>query len=357
MIFLINVIVSCGYLYFTRNIKKINFLYFLPIISLWTFILGFQYGVGTDYFNYLEIFNNVDRLNYYYYFKKEYIFFYFVKILRNFFENGQIFFILVSLIENILFYYYIKLMIINKIINRKRLYLYIFLFLCFGTNFYNQMNGIRQYFNIYLISICIFYIYYNNFFKYFFIYVIGANIHKSFLLFFPIYIFKYLYKKLNSTKLQILIVLAIGFNFLPVIEILKTIIGMIPNYSYYANHWYLREIDITQKITKFIFFPYYIYSAFLIRQKKKKIEIYMLKVTILAYVIRIFCLKLTVTNRMGEYFTLLSIYPIYLVIENYIQKKKKIELVILLSLILGLFLVKVIIFPKNEYLYNSYLFH
>ena len=83
----------------------------------------------------------------------------------------------------------------------------------------------------------------------------------------------------------------------------------------------------------------------------------MLKITILAYVIRIFCLKLTVTNRLGEYFTLLSIYPIYLVIENYIQKKKKIELIILLSLVLGLFFIKIIIFPKNEYLYSSYLFH
>lgn len=162
MIFLINVIISCGYLYITRNVKKISLLYCFPIIFLWTFILGFQYGVGTDYFSYLNIYNSEAGLSRYFY-KKEFLFFYFVSFLRILSSNGQIFFILVSLIENCLFFYYLKLMINNQLISKRKLSLFIFLFLCFGTNFYNQMNGIRQYFNIYLLSICVFYIYYNNF--------------------------------------------------------------------------------------------------------------------------------------------------------------------------------------------------
>ncbi len=356
MIFLINTIASCGYLYVTRNIKKISFLYFLPIIFLWTFILGFQYGVGTDYFSYLNIYNSKADLSRYFY-KKEFLFFYFVSFLKIFSSNGQIFFILVSLIENWLFFYYLKLMINNQLISKRKISLFIFLFLCFGTNFYNQMNGVRQYFNIYLLSILTFYIYKREIFKYLLLFIIGINIHRSFLLIIPLYLFKYVSKLLNSKFLKFLIFGAFLLNFLPIVEILKKIFLYIPRYSHYIESSYFREIGIAQKITKFIYLPYYLSACSLVKKQDNSIKQFMLKIGIISYVIRIFCLKLSVTNRLGEYFTLLAIYPIYLLLEKYIKKKDYINLAILLSIIIGLFVIKVIIFPKGEYLYRSYLFN
>lgn len=356
MIFLLNVIISCSYLCSIKNIKKINIMIFFPIIVLWTFILGFQYAVGTDYFNYLRIYNSELELDLYCY-KKEFIFFYFIKILKIFFLNGQIFFIAVSFIENLLFYCYLKLMVVNNLINKKRIYIYIFLFLCFGTNFYNQMNGIRQYFNIYLLSISMFYIYNKNFVKYLLVFLIGMNIHRSFFLVIPLYLFRYISKYFNQKKLKIVILLAFFINFLPVIEIIKIIISYIPRYSHYINSDYFQEIPITQKITKFIFLPYYFWSCSLINKENNLLTKFMLKIGIISYGIKLACLKLTVTNRLGEYFTLLAIYPIYLILDRFIQKKSYFNLILLIGTVFGLFIIKVIILPKGEYLYASYLFN
>lgn len=356
MIFLLNAIGSCGYLYVTRNIKKINILYFFPIIFLWTFILGFQYDVGTDYFNYLKIYNSESELTYYFY-KKEFIFFYFVKFLKFFFENGQILFILVSLFENLLFFYYLKLMINNQLISKEKIYLFVFLFLCFGTNFYNQMNGIRQYFNIYLLSISIFYIYNKEIFKYALLFIIGTNIHRSFLFLIPFYLIKYISKLLNSKNLKFLIFISLLLNFLPIVEFLKTLFSYIPRYSHYIESPFFKELGITQKITKFIYLPYYLSSCSLINEDDNSIKQFILKVGLLSYIIKIFCLKVVILSRIGEYFTLLAIYPIFLLLEKYIKKKNYINLAILLGIIIGLFIVKVIIFPRGEYLYRSYLFN
>ena len=356
MIFLINVIISCGYLYITRNVKKVSLLYFFPIIFLWTFILGFQYDVGTDYFSYLNIYNSEGELNRYFH-KGEFLFFYFISFLKIFSKNGQIFFVFLSLFESIFFYHYVKLMIENNLINKKKLSLYIFLFLCFGTNFYNQMNVIRQYFNIYLLSISTFYIYNRNIFKYIIVFLFGVNIHRSFLLMIPFYLFRYILKFLNSKTLRFLIFVAFLLNFLPIIEILKNIFLHIPQYSHYVESSYLKELGMAQKITKFIYLPYYLSVCSLVKKQGNSIKQFMLKIGLVSYIIKIFCLKLSVTNRIGEYFTLLAIYPIYLLLEKYIKKKDYINLAILLSIIIGLFVIKVIIFPKGEYLYRSYLFN
>ena len=106
-----------------------------------------------------------------------------------------------------------------------------------------------------------------------------------------------------------------------------------------------------------IFIPFYLESVKLINNMKNEKKDLMLRWGIFGFIVRIFCLKMTLLSRMGEYFIILSIFPMYFLIEDYIEKNNKIKLFVLFFMILGLFVLKIIIFPRGEYLYKSYLFN
>lgn len=107
MIYFINALFSVSYAYWFKKFKTFNFLIFFPIFFIWFLIIGFQYDVGTDYFNYLNIFYNKNLLELYSR-KKEYIFYYAILYLKNIFSNGQILFIITSFFENLLMYFFIR---------------------------------------------------------------------------------------------------------------------------------------------------------------------------------------------------------------------------------------------------------
>ena len=134
------------------------------------------------------------------------------------------------------------------------------------------------------------------------------------------------------------------------------ILKYIPRYSGYIYTHYFEEISFHNKITKYIFVPFYIDSINLLDKMEEK-KIHTLKLGIVSFITRIFCLKLTVLNRIGEYFTLFSIFPFYYLIIYYYENKKNFKLFLLLSIIIGLFFTKILIFPEKEYAYRSWFFN
>lgn len=353
MIYLFNLLYSTIYSTF---IKKMKFLYFLPVFIVWVGIIGLQYDVGTDYFSYLNIFNDENYLNIYFN-KKEYIFFYFVKILKIFFKNGQSFFIMVSFLENILFYLFIKNLVKYKFLEIKDLWIFIFAFFSYGTVFYNQMNGIRQYFNIYLFSMAMIFSFYSQKIKYIFIFITGSYIHQSFLYLFPCYFYKIIEKALTKKFLLYLFLVVIISNFLPIPELVKKFIHLVPEYKHYIDKFTLDIINSKMKIVKFIFIPFYIESIYLLDKIEEKPKQWFLKLGIVSFAIRIFCLRTMMLNRIGEYFNLLSIFPICYLLIFYYRTNKKVKFLLLASMIIGLFLVKTLILPQKEYLYKCVLFY
>ena len=356
MVYLINAVLSILYMYSIKRIKNINFFYFLPIYILWTLIIGFQFQVGTDYSSYSNIFNNTELLKRYFIIK-EYIFYYMIIFMKSIFNQAQSLFVIVAIFENALFYLLIKKGIKNGIFNKKKIYILIFLFLCYGTNFYNQMNIIRQYINIYLLSLAFFCIINRELLKYIFIFIVGIHIHRSFIYIFPLYFFRnLLLNKITKKVLLLMLFIGIIFNFLPLKDILIVILKYIPRYSGYIYTHYFEEISFHNKITKYIFVPFYINSINLLDKMEEK-KIHTLKLGIVSFITRIFCLKLTVLNRIGEYFTLFSIFPFYYLIIYYYENKKNFKLFLLLSIIIGLFFTKILIFPEKEYAYRSWFFN
>lgn len=351
MVYIINVLISCVYIYMLKKEKRMKFFFFFPVIIIWTLILGLQYGVGTDYFSYIAIFQEEGILDSYFS-RGEFIFFYFVKILKFFFDSPQSFFIFVGLFDSCLFYVYLKKMIKYRLIKMKYTYMYIFLFLCFSTIFYNQMNLIRQYINIYLLGLLCFYMYYNEYFNYFITWCIGLNIHRSFFIMVLLFNFKKFIKWIDFKKLKVLLIIGFIFSLLPLEEILKKIIILIPRYGHYANAYFFVALPLKKKITKLIYFPFYIFSLKLLK-REYGIKSFMLKVGILSYILKIVTLQVEVVSRVGEYFSLVAIYPMYLLIENWMRKKMYLKIVIFCGSIFLIFVLKVLIFPTGEYLYTS----
>lgn len=357
MVYLINSIFSILYFYSIKNLKKINFLVFLPVFFIWTLILGFQYGVGTDYFSYLDIFINKNNIQLLYLNQKEYIFYYLVKILNNFSDNGQILFIVISCLENIIFYIFLKELIKNKFLEINKIYIFIFVFLCFGTSFYNQMNTLRQYFNIYLFSLGIIYLLINHKLTYIFFIFLGNYIHKSMFYLLPFYWIKFFIKKIKIKYIHFILITSFLFLFFPLNNILENLVLNIPRYKYYVGSKFFIEVPIYAQITKIIFIPFYLDSLKILKKEINFNKIFLLKIGIIFFSIRIFCLKNIMLTRMSEYFLILSIFPIYYLLIYYYDNKKYKRLLLLMIMILSLFIVKTLIFPRGEYLYRSWFFN
>lgn len=357
MVYFINLIYSTLYFYFIRKIKKIDIVSCSPIIIIWSIIIGGQYNVGTDYFSYLRIFNNESYLELYFR-KKEYIFYYLIRMLKFFVQNGQILFLTLGIIENILFIMIIKKLLRLKILKNKYIYIFIYLFLTYGTIFYNQMNGLRQFFNIYLFFFMILFAIEKKYVIYNFIFFIGLNMHRSLILVYPFYfIYLFLKKKITKKILILGIVAVFMINFIDIEKYITEIVSYIPRYSHYIESSFFNLSPLKEKIIKLLYIPFIIESIFLIEKIQNPLQREILKIGIISYIIKIGCLVIPITNRVGEYFTLLSLFPIYFLIIYYIKNNNRLKLVGLLGIITLIYILKIFIFAKGEYLYQFYLFN
>lgn len=353
MIYLINLIYSSILSYLFDKTKNRFFIFLM--LCIWSFIIGGQYGVGTDYFSYLDIFSNENVL-YKYFLKKEYLFYYFVNYLK-FIQNKQWLFFFIAIIENYIFYKLLIYLKKERIIENTSLF--VFIFLTYGTTFYNQMNGIRQYFNVYLLTYLVIFGYEKRYLKYLIVIVIGMNIHASFIIFLPIVILVNIVKKISLKKILIILLMVVIFNFLPLNDILKKIATFSKRYHHYIYSEYFEKVPLKGKITKIIYIPFYIQATTCLKNDKKILannKLFFLKFGLISFSIKIFCLHSGAFNRIGESFGILILFPIYYLLEYSKKKKKIFTFIILFFLIIYLFIVKVFLFPSGEYLYRSYFF-
>lgn len=355
MIFEINLFFSVIYCYLLRNKK--NFIYFLPIIFIWSVIIGFQYEVGTDYNNYLSIFSNEYRLPYFKK-RKEYLFWIMISLFQQLGIKGQIDFFIISLFQNFIFFFALKKY--RKLINL-RIWLFIYLFLGYTTIFFSQMNGVRQYISIYILFYSFIFLLEEKKVKYTIGNICAMLFHKSSIIFFMfIFIQEYLKKKYSKKFLIIFLIVSgvIGFMDLN-IEVFRDVISKIPVYNHYIyTHFIDGKILWSNKITKIIYIPLYIYSIILLNNKINcTIKRRLFNIGILFYGMKNILLISYLLTRVSELLNILLIFPIYFLIEELLVRKKNFVLNGLMILIFIIFSLKVLIFPYGEFLYKSYFFN
>lgn len=349
MIYLLNIIISIGYSYILRKNNKISFAMYIPVILLWILILGGQDGVGTDYYSYKKIYEEhyvLDR----FYNVGEYLFYYFIIFFSKYIKNGQFLFFIDAIIKVFIFW-----IIMKKTISNKYSYIFLFLYLCYSTIFYNQMNIIRSYTAVYFFTLGIIYLIKNQSKMFLLLLGIGNFIHKSCLYMLGIFFINIKIKKnIDKRKLYIFLLLGLIVAFLPLKEMIRNIaVKIIPTYShYFSSQYYENEMNLINQISRVIWMPFYLNSGILI---KNDVEGKLIKYGILGYFIYLFTIAVPIFSRLAVYFSILRIYPIYYLIIYYLKNNKTIKLLFLISLIIVFIILKILIFPKGEYLYNSIL--
>lgn len=356
MYYIFNLIFSTIYVYYLKASVKLRYIYFCPIIILWSIIIGGQYGVGQDYFNYIQIYIEINEL-----FKNtgEYIFYYLVVILNILSLNPQWLFIIFGFVENLLYIKICKKLVEIKVLEIKYLYIFTFLFLAYGTLFYNQMNGLRQYFNVYILTLAYIYMLNKNFLLYTIMFVVGLFMHRSIFIFYPTYFLYFLViKNIKSQYFyKIIILLSLFSLLLPTSKLINEIIlRYIPQYAHYINSTYMQENSLSKMITKLIFIPFYLQSTNLLKTNLNENKKAILKLSLFFYAVRISCLKFELLARVGEYFLIFSIIPLLFLIIFYKENKQKYRLVILIFIILFIFISKVTFLATGEYDYHFILF-
>lgn len=360
MVFALNLLYSLwcssklSYIYEHSNIKK-NFLsYFIlsfPIWIVWLLICGGQYGVGTDYISYYNIFK--EGTVSFYYQKGEWIFASIVDFGNNIKIPPQGFFYIFYFIN---FFFFYKILFELDI---KYSYIFILLYICLSTVYNNQLNGLRQYTAIYIITYAVISFYRLRSYKYFFLYIIFAcGIHISALLAIP-FCFLYKIKQFNPFQLYILLGFAFLFALFGSYDFIINIMGnFLPrHYAAYITSEFNSSNSIMKVITKLLFVPLYFMSIRLIKKNilsEKDKAIYNLG--FISYCIRLFFLENIIFNRIGQLFVLLSIFPLYYYIKYAIKKKNAYIYWIIVLIFISFYMLKVLVLAKQEYSYKSIYF-
>lgn len=359
MVFALNLLfsifcsVKLSYIYGHSNIRKrfiYFFLLFMPLWGVWLIICGGQYGIGADYFSYYEIFEECKTTLYYN--KNEWLFASIVEVGNYLSLPPQFFFVIFYFIN---FYFFLKIL---YELDLKYTYVFVVLYICLSTVFNNQLNGLRQYTAIYIITYAIIAYNRNKSLKQAILWIIMAGgIHGSAFLALPLLWIN----KIKVPRKQ--------FANLLLISVLLSVIGAInfltdglryilpPYYLYYLDSEFNRSNNLQQLVGKYIFIPFYFLSTYLIKNKmmtQRDESLY--KIGFYSFCIRIVFLDNFIFNRVGQSFILLSTIPIYMLMKYSVKKKYKYIYWTVLLTFIAFYFMKVIVLAKQEYLYQSIYF-
>ncbi len=357
MIYILFLVISSIYLSTLSNYKQSGYWkligYSCPVLLFWILIVGCQYGIGTDYFSYIDIFEG-KNFDYISGIRGEYVFSAIVQFLMFTGMPPQWGFIIIAIIEVLLLFY-----IMHESVDNKFIYLFFFTFICLGGTFHNQMNGLRQYLAIYIVSTIVCLLCNRRFFIALLLSVLTCFVHKSSAIILPIIFLIYQFRFKDSFK-WLIIILSIGIilSFVFSNQILSLIIPYFDMYSHYFTSDGVEEYGIIQKFTKYIYIPIFVlaiyrYPYFNLCPKRKWLFVF----GIYGFAMKLSVMSLTTVSRMGLYLEIISCIPIvYLLIYVY-QKHWTKKYIFLLLYLLAPYAVKVLVMKTGEYSFDSIFFH
>ena len=356
MIYAINLIFSIACTYsFSRYYPSYNknkfftyFLFLFPMWVIWLIICGGQDAVGTDYTTYYSIFKTQDVTLYYK--KLEFKFAYVVEICGFLELDPQ---------TPFYFFYFIGALFFIKILTKlqhESIFIFIILYICISTVFNNQLNGLRQYIALYLCTYALMVLPEAKGVQKFLIYIIlAAFIHSSSFLLLPLVILRF-YPNITFKGALILLIFSIIFGALGGYSIIIAHLSfLIPtHYQHYIGGTFDIGYGISKTITKLIFIPFYFYSLYLLKDKKLDCyNLYLYKIGLIGYSIRVMFLNNLIFNRIGNTFLLISMLPLYFLLRDLYINQKYIKFILITTFFITFYLSKVLLFPTQEYLYKS----
>lgn len=232
---------------------KASLIAMFPAFVIYFLVAGLQYDVGTDYFSYINIFEDSSRHQFYIN-RGEYLFAYF-NIFLNWLElPAQSVFFAISFIQAVLVFIYFKS------IKKKGFILTLFFiaFICVTNIYNNQLNGLRQYVVVAALPLLTILLYEKRFVRFFILLGLASFFHNTawfLLVLLPIY---FLYKKFNKSLLFLFLLSVVGFLLLGKI-IDELVIVFLPSYAHYLQSHYAEQHTLGLFITKLYYLPLIFY--------------------------------------------------------------------------------------------------
>lgn len=357
MIYILFIFISCGYLSVLRNYRVLNFrktlLYGLPVILLWCLLVGGQYNVGADYFSYMEMFvpgSNLDYVNN----RGEYAFSWLIETCQSIGIYGQGIFFVIALIWSVIFLY-----ITHSLISSKYIYLFLFVYIVFSGGFNNQMNGVRQYFAMYVLWLAITFFWKRYYLSSITLFVVVPFFHQSSLAIMAILPILYYWVNEWSERKWLYGILATGTisSILISDEVLAFFLSYFDQYTVFLNSDLLENQDPLLILTKYVYLPLFLYAIYLF--PKMDLDVSCKKMFVFGlcgYALRLSVLTMSLVSRLGGYLLLFSCIPLVcLLIYLKIEKRKLLYYLILIYLLLP-YGIKVLMFARWEYSYHFFLF-
>lgn len=327
--------------------------FFMPIFILLFFTFAFQNGVGTDYESYLASANNDPigqfKLNQFF-IDKEYFFSICVWIAQKT-SYPQFLFIIVSLLQNIIFGF--SLYELRK--NRESIFLFLILYFTLSLCFFNQFNGIRQFISINLVFLAVLKLFNNSKTTSFILVLTAPFFHKSSWLFVVLFIIYIMFEKkmvfrIEKKYIGIISLLCMTIYFIDINGFINFLLTRTGIYTEYIGSNYVQKMsfsEILTKIAKLLVVYYSLYKldeAFLSKFEKK-----LLVMSIISIQILILSFSTTLIWRLYLYFDLFLIFPTLFHFKYNATHKEKYLIIFYLVAIL---LIKILIIPQGEYLYK-----
>ncbi|MBS9766978.1 MAG: EpsG family protein [Flavobacteriaceae bacterium] len=321
----------------------------------WTLMIGSQLNVGSDYYSYLGTFRDGTNMRYLLY-SKSYLFVYFVKFMWLLGIKGQGIYFVIALIEALIF-----LKIMTEVFGYKKFYTVLFVFICFSTVFNNQMNGIRQYIAVYMVTLSTIYFLKKKYIYWGLLFFSSIFFHKSAMFLLPLFaVLFFLKDKVMNYKLQIaIIVLGVILANVDFMGLLKQILVPL-GYRHYLYNGRLYEIAFQSKIVELFFAPFFIYVVYkfgtLKKLKLSDLERNLFNIGVIGFIIKLATLSLNVLNRFNSYFEIFMIFPfVFFLMKAKGKKNNEVKTLLWLAM-LGIYILKVTYFAVREYSYNSIFF-
>lgn len=310
------------YLFFTypifRKISNKKVVIFLEIFPMFL-ILAFQNAIGTDYYNYIRIFNGEKIFTY----SRGPIFKLIIIYLKSIFDNERLMFITTAAIQMILFYKILYILYVRKFI--KNIPLFIFLSITVSSFYFEMFNILRNTIASLFIVLSILALLENKNKKSLYLNLLGSGFHPSVIIWNGIFIFKRLFYKKHRIKLIIFILICFILNRLNFIQNLAKILyetEMKIPYKHYliSKHMfpYTKSFGIATIINIIIF----IFSLDIVyKREKNKNKIFIYNLGYLFFGLQLFFANVPIFSRLLGPSNLLKTFIIYKLVEKLLNKK------------------------------------
>lgn len=338
-----------GYFYFIDRYKA-SFIAMLPAFLIYFLVAGLQYNVGSDYYSYVDIFTNEEKLQLY--FERGEVLFYWVVSLLQWLElPPQSIFLAISFVQSLLIFIYLKS--IKKL--GFFLPLFFIVFFCVSNIYNNQLNGLRQYVVVTALPILTILLHNRRYF-YFYIGVFVVSLFHNtawfLLILVPLYIF---HKKADRSLFFLFCGSVFGYLFLGSV-IYDLVEMLLPSYAHYLHSEYSKGESLVLFATKLVYLPLIFYFYAVYRKDNSDFGRYfhfVIFVFTLTYWFFILALYLGLAVRFYYYFAFFLVFPFYYILHQSYKSRQWLMFAFVLFYAVFPYVAKVTVFAKAEFFYQS----